>query len=320
MLTTVASALLPVLFMLALGYGAGRAHAFPKDAVAVITKLVLDFALPAALFLGTVTVSREALLAQMPLFTSFLLVVAVVWIVVFACGRWLFGHDVAEASLQALLVSLAAVPFYGLAMMSHLFGASAGIAVSTSSIIVNIAVLPTVIILAIGGDTAGHRDKSKLSTVRVIGGASLKALATPYIVAPIIGVVMVLIGLHLPSLLIAPFQLAGSGSSAVGLFVGGLTLASVKLKVTWETAFNVIAKLVAMPALFVGAATLIGASVSAIDQGALLAGLPCGPIAVLLGTQHKKYQTEASTSLAASTLGFIATFPILLLLFHPGAH
>ncbi len=313
MLTVLAGALLPVLFMLALGYGAGRAHAFPPDAVAVITKLVLDFVLPAALFLGTATVSREALLAQAPLFLSFSLVVASTWIIVFACGRWLFGHDAAEASLQALLISLAAVPFYGLAMMTHLFGAGGSIAVSIGSIVVNIiAVLPTVIILAMAGK--GGQDQT--SPARKIAGASFEALATPFVVAPVLGVASVLVGLHLPAVLVPPLQLAGSGSSAIGLFVGGLTLASVSLKVTWETAFNVLMKLALMPALFVGAATALAASASIVDQGAILAGLPCGPLAVLLGTKHNKYQTEASTSLAVSTLGFIVTLPVLLLLFH----
>ena len=125
-----------------------------------------------------------------------------------------------------------------------------------------------------------------------------------------------LVGLHVPSVLVASLQLAGSGSSAIGLFVGGLTLASVSLKVTRETAFNLITKLALMPALFVGAATVVGASASITDQGAIIAGLPCGPLAILLATQHKKYLTEASTSLAASMLGFFVTMPVLLLLFH----
>lgn len=78
LLTTMAGALLPVLFMLALGYGAGRAQAFPKDAVAVITTLVIDFTLPASLFVSTALVSREALVAEAPLFYALAIVVAAV--------------------------------------------------------------------------------------------------------------------------------------------------------------------------------------------------------------------------------------------------
>ena len=126
-------------------------------------------------------------------------------------------------------------------------------------------------------------------------------------------------GVHVPSLLTASLQLAGSASSGVGLFVAGLTLAAVTLKVTWETVFNNAIKMAAMPALFVGLATLIGAKVQVMDQGVLLAAFPCGPMAVLLATRHKKYETEASTTLAVSTLAFVGTLPILLATFHIGS-
>ena len=313
MLTTIAGALLPVLFMLALGYGAGRAHAFPKDAVAVITTLVLDFALPASLFVSTALVSREALVAEAPLFYALAIVVAAVWGAVFLLGRVLFHHSAAEASIQAVLVSLAAIPFYGQAVLSPIIGAKAGIGVSIGSIVVNVIAVPlTTMALALGGNGKGA------SAEKAIGGALLTTLKTPYIVAPIAGVVLVLAGLHLPSLLVAPLQLAGNASSAVGLFVAGLTLAAVKLKITGEMAFNVVAKLAVMPALFVGLAVLFGAKPPIVEQGALLAGLPCGPIAVLLATRHKIYEAESSTALAVSSLAFIATLPIMIVLFAGG--
>ena len=47
MLVSSFSVLLPVLFVLALGYFAGRAKEFDTDQVKGINELVLDFALPA---------------------------------------------------------------------------------------------------------------------------------------------------------------------------------------------------------------------------------------------------------------------------------
>ena len=311
MLSTLAGALLPVLFLLALGYGAGRAHAFPKDAVGVITTLVLDFTLPASLFVSTALVTREALFAEAPLLLAMLIVVAGVWAIVFMLGRVLFRHAAAAAAIQAVLVSLAAIPFYGQAVLSPIIGAKAGVAVSIGSIVVNVVAVPaTTVVLALGG---GGRQGG--SATGAIGDALLKTIRTPYILAPIMGVVMVLAGLTLPPLLVAPLQLAGDASSGVGLFVAGLTLAAVTMRLSWETAFNVVAKLAAMPALSVGVAALLGSDHQIVEQGALLAGLPCGPMAVLLATRHKTYQAEASTTLAVSSLAFIATLPVLIILF-----
>ncbi len=54
--------IVPIFFVLLLGYAAGRARAFDSDQVACINELVLDFALPASLFVGTVSTPRTQLL------------------------------------------------------------------------------------------------------------------------------------------------------------------------------------------------------------------------------------------------------------------
>ena len=58
MFLQILSVLLPVFFVLLLGYFAGRAKAFDSDQVAGLSELVLDFALPASLFVGTVRTPR----------------------------------------------------------------------------------------------------------------------------------------------------------------------------------------------------------------------------------------------------------------------
>jgi predicted permease len=50
--------ILPIFSVLLLGYAAGRANQFDSHQVAGINELVLKFALPASLFVGTVSVPR----------------------------------------------------------------------------------------------------------------------------------------------------------------------------------------------------------------------------------------------------------------------
>jgi malonate transporter and related proteins len=52
------TAIIPAIFVLLLGYSAGRAKRFDADQVDGINELVLNFALPAALFVGIVGTSR----------------------------------------------------------------------------------------------------------------------------------------------------------------------------------------------------------------------------------------------------------------------
>jgi predicted permease len=57
-------ALLPVFFVLALGYIAGIRNTFDTDQAAGLSKLALGFALPAALFVSMTDIKRDLLLQQ----------------------------------------------------------------------------------------------------------------------------------------------------------------------------------------------------------------------------------------------------------------
>ncbi|HXP45064.1 MAG TPA: AEC family transporter, partial [Candidatus Acidoferrales bacterium] len=59
-----AGALLPVFFVLALGYLAGKRDAFDADQSAGLSKLALSFALPASLFVSMTQIRKDLLLQQ----------------------------------------------------------------------------------------------------------------------------------------------------------------------------------------------------------------------------------------------------------------
>jgi len=60
------NALLPIFAVMALGYLAGWVRDIDNHHVAELNALVMDFALPASLFVATATTSRSLLLAQWP--------------------------------------------------------------------------------------------------------------------------------------------------------------------------------------------------------------------------------------------------------------
>ena len=70
------SALLPVFFVLALGYLAGRRNAFNADQAAGLSKLAISYALPASLFVGMTDIPRPLLLEQGPLVLALILALA----------------------------------------------------------------------------------------------------------------------------------------------------------------------------------------------------------------------------------------------------
>src|SRR5450755_4870958 len=70
--TTVVNALLPVVLTLLLGYVAGWHHDADTSVAAVLNRIVLTYALPLALFTGTVANSRAQLLGDLPLAVALL--------------------------------------------------------------------------------------------------------------------------------------------------------------------------------------------------------------------------------------------------------
>ncbi len=105
MLHAILLALAPVFFVLALGYGAGRLRIVDNGQVNGLNALVMDFALPASLFVATASASRSQMLAQAPLFVIFGAVMLLLYAV------WYFGVRAwstvsrADASLQALTIA-----------------------------------------------------------------------------------------------------------------------------------------------------------------------------------------------------------------------
>src|SRR4051812_10524830 len=62
-----ASAIAPVILVLALGFGAGKHHSFSADQASGLSQLALTYALPAALFLGMAQFNRSILIEQGPI-------------------------------------------------------------------------------------------------------------------------------------------------------------------------------------------------------------------------------------------------------------
>lgn len=91
--------LVPVLFVLLLGYFGGRAKAFGTEHVAGINELALDFALPASLFVGVVGISPTELLHDAPFVVAVLVTMLGLYLVALAVGLRMLRFSMSAATL-----------------------------------------------------------------------------------------------------------------------------------------------------------------------------------------------------------------------------
>lgn len=329
----------PILFVLALGFAAAKAKAFPSGSIPVLNELVLDFALPASLFVGTVSVSRSTLLSEGTAFLAMLITLLAAYALVLAVSLLLFRHNLSQAAIQAIAVTFAAGPFYGPALLDSLFKASTGpgVAISMIAILLNLVIVPTTTVLleidkrrravapAPAADGSGApgtpapaaaASGPSVGIGRLVGGALFKAVfKTPFVWAPLLAIVLVLVGVDMPDVIDNSLSLIGNTTGGVAVFVAGLTLGVNRLAVKWETVYNVVLKNIGLPALFFGVAVLLGAaSGTAFEQSLLLMALPTGPMAVLLATRYRQYEREASSTLALSTVFMVVSVTGLVLM------
>ena len=155
MLNTILGALLPMVVTFLLGFIAAWRHDLgPKDA-SILNRMVLLYAVPLTLFAGTVTTSRTALSRDIPLVIALCLAIIGLYGVVFLFHRIIFRLPTSVSALYALTASAPAVPFVGPAVLGDLFGGLSAIPIAIASLVINLTVVPTTILL-LTLDTVGR--------------------------------------------------------------------------------------------------------------------------------------------------------------------
>lgn len=136
--------ILPILVILVLGYICGKTSFFDDDQRQGLNKLVLNIALPAALFVSIVKATREMLVGDLPLTLLALIGVIGMFMVSYFLCRKIFHHSIQEAAICALIAGSPTIGFLGFAVLDPIYGNSAdtNLVIGIVSIIVNAITIP----------------------------------------------------------------------------------------------------------------------------------------------------------------------------------
>lgn len=310
MLDVILSSTVPVFFVMALGYLAGRTRDVDNHRVAELNALVMDFALPAALFVAMAQTPRALLFEQ----GALIAVLAVSMLGLFGLTFWLqkrlFGLDAPQAAVQSLTVALPNFASGGLPLVGSVFGASNTVSVGVSIAVGSIVMSPlTLVILEASGTTTRN-----VPRVQRIVGAVGKSIRKPVVVAPIIGTVLSLCGVEAPRLLDTSLALIGAGAGGVALFLTGLILSAQPFELNRNVASGAVLKNVAH-SLF-AAALVAGLTVTPLvgREAIVLGAVPSGFFGILFGLRYGVVSRDAGSTLVASTVLSAVTVPAVILL------
>src|SRR3984885_722064 len=326
---TILSALLPMVVTFLLGFVAAWRHDFGSKDAPTLNRMVLLYAVPLALFAGTVTTSRAALGQDIPLVIALCVAIMGLYGVVFLFSRLVFRMQVSTSALAALTASAPAVPFVGPAVLGDLFGGLSAIPVAIASLVINLTVVPvTILLLTLDstgrdrqentpvGEEGEHSASSSRSSASVFAAKLAETLKEPIVWAPVLAFIIVLSGFHFPQLIVRSLALLGHASGGVALFACGIVLASGKIKVNRYVLFFVCLKNIIEPALVLGSLRWMGYGIPVVSEAVLTTAIPAMPIVLMLALQYRVAQEEAASSVFLSVMGSIVTMGVFIALTH----
>lgn len=298
--------LIPIFVVMILGYVGGKRNVFQADQARVLNKLVLNYALPAALFTSIVRADRAMLVENATLsIISFVGLVGLFMLSYFSV-RWIFKRTKAEAAVCALIAGSPTIGFLGYAILDPLYGTGVetGLVVAIVAIVVNAITIPIGLYLL----NAGTDKPAAGGTAQP--NALIAALKQPVVWAPLLAVFLVVVGIKVPAAVEPSFKLLAQANSSVAVFAAGLTLSAYAIELDKEVAYNTAFKLILMPGVFLIAGWACGLSSEILQMLVLSVALPPAFSGIIISSQYQVYTRTGTSSLAVSVIGFIIAAPL----------
>lgn len=309
------SALLPVFFVLALGYFAGKRNAFDAHQAAGLSKLATSYALPASLFVSMTDIPRDLLLEQGPLVLALILSHVGLFLVAWLLLGLVKSLQGTPAILYALMLATSATPVFGLAVLGPILGPTATGAVGLVALSINLVVPAAVVLLEV--DAAKHRGVTKDTSQPspILTGLS-SGLKSPLLWAPILGIAIVLARIPLPRVIAACFELIGSTTSGVAVFAVGLVLAAHALQLSRVVLLGTFGRLTVQNLVLLALLHLLHVHSPFSREALFCCSFPLATVVVLFAARYKSSESETASMLLLSTLSLAITVPIVLWLTH----
>ncbi|MFF1633479.1 AEC family transporter [Leifsonia sp. NPDC058248] len=312
---SVLAALLPVYFALGVGFAAGKFHVVENAHVDPLNKIVMTFALPLALFTILAGSKRADVLAHSAVAAAVFVVTAVTYAGTYVLQRTAFRQSTASSIVQSLTVAFPNAAAVGLPIADAALGNTGELAVAVSLAVGSIILTPVTIAvlnsteqetLRPGSSSAPAWTKPLLMFAR--------ALRTPVVIAPILGLAWSLLGLPFPSLLRSTLMELGGLTAGLALFVTGLVLSGQHLRLGLNVGVSSLMADIGRPLLAVLVVKALGMTGPMAAEVVVLMAVPSGFFGVLLAVSHGVKVGVVGPTLFYSHVLSIATLSAVIVL------
>ena len=368
--------IVPILVIMILGYLCGKFSFFDDDQRQGLNKLVLNIALPAALFISIVSATRAMFAKDVVLTMISIFGVTGLFLLSYFLDKLMFHRTTQEAAICAMIAGSPTIGFLGFAVLDPIYGnsASTNLVIGIVSIVVNAVTIPIGLALINKGQAAArakaaktggekvkiklpqkadelapvqekevtiadgipvtdaeakalrekgiireidlaraefsnHEGRDKRDTSNSTMAAIINAIKQPVAAAPLLAVILVLLGMKVPASFAPSFDLIAKANSGVAVLAAGLSLSTVKFSIDKESLWNTFYRLILTPAIIVLAAYLcgMGSDPTKISMLCMATALPPAFSGIIISSRYNIYVKEGASSVAISTVAFAAT-------------
>ena len=305
-------AIVPIIVVMLAGYIAGRRGAFTGDDSKKFNKVVLDFALPAALFISIVQSTREDLAKDLKLTLISLVGIMACFMIVYFVFKYCFRKNTgADAAVSALISGSPTIGFLGFAVLEPIFDSTAGLpavalVVAIVGIVVNAVGIPVGLSLMNSSLARQNPQHKKTSAWKPV----LHALAQPVAWAPILAVVWVLAGIPWPKELSPSFNLIAKANASMAVFSAGITLSAIKFTLNWQAVLGSIMKMVFMPLVILVMGLFFHMDPLNLKMLVVACALPPAFSGIIIADEYDTYVATGTSSLTLSVILFIGFCPL----------
>jgi predicted permease len=302
----------PVFALILVGALVSRSQRFGESAAAVLNDVVYYLALPALIFHSVAT---SDLSAGVPLVALAVAVGLLLVAYLLGVGVALLGRVAArEANAVGLVAGWGNVGYMGIPLTTAVLGPASALAASlVSTLHTALAVFLVVATLVDHDRTDGHPTTGTLALT-----LARRVLGNPVVIAIVLGVLVAALRVPLPGPVSATVGLIGDVAAPGGLLALGILLRGAlpalragraRLSVVLGCA---LVKLVAMPALAVGAVHLFGVPAPWAAVLVVMAALPDAATVFVLTAQYRTWYRESTAVVVLTTVGSVVTLPLVL--------
>ncbi len=307
----VLSSLLPVVFLISMGFLAGRAKLVRQDAVRDLTNLVFLVLAQALLFRTMSSVHLETLDLR-PVFQYFVVASALFFIMLMMYGRDSRASVLALASIFSNTLMIG-VPLVGLA-----YGEPGQVLLFTLislHALVLLTMATVVLELQMAYEHAAEHGESR-HMLKTVGMAMKNAVLHPVPLPILIGLIYAQTGWGLHPIVDKPLQLLGASFGPVALVLVGITLAQTPVGENFKGAMKIsVVKTFVHPMLMAAAGYAMGMRGLHLTVMVVAAALPIGANVFLFSQRYQKEEDVVTAAVAVSTaLALVSVTLVMALL------